>query len=323
MYTNKIKDLMHILKRLLIIIILLFSSCKKQDPIGEIQVDLSIHRFDQAFSKIKVDKDVNDLRILFPMFMSPDISNEQYLLLANSEENQQLQKAVDGRLKNEDLKKELETVFQSLSFYFPEHGISNSIYTLIGDGDSEQKIILTDEVLIIAVDQYLGESSPYYSLTPKYLRPQFNSNHIGMDLTKAFIGELPQGRRFVDHMVTYGKWIYLYELLCRTNTLSDNLDYTQDQLIWAMDNEYEIWAYFVEEDLLFSTDLNLVKRFLDPAPFSKFYKGFDNETPGRLGVYIGYQIVSSFMRNNDVSLPQLLRESPQIVFEQSGFKPKK
>lgn len=314
---------MHIFKRLLLIILFLMASCQKEDSINQIQIKLSIDRFDQAFSKLKNVEEVNYLREQYPMFMSSGISNEQYLVLANSEENQELQEAIDKNLDSERLKQELKTVLQSLDYYFPENDISDSVYTLIGDGDADQKIILTEEMILIAVDQYLGENSPYYSLTPKYLRSQFNANHIGMDLTKEFVGDLPQGRRFVDHMVSYGKWIYLYQMLCRENTLSINLDYTEEQLAWARENEYEIWAYFVEENLLFSTDRNLVKRFLDPAPFSKFYRGFDNETPGRLGVYIGYEIVSSFMRNNDVSLPQLLRKSPQIVFEQSGFKPKK
>ena len=76
---------------------------------------------------------------------------------------------------------------------------------------------------------------------------------------------------------------------------------------WVKTNEEGVWKYFIEKKILFSTDTNLNKRFLNNAPFSKFYLQDDNQSPGRVGVWLGWQIVRSFMQNNDVSLPELLR----------------
>ena len=69
------------------------------------------------------------------------------------------------------------------------------------------------------------------------------------------------------------------------------------------------------------TKLN--KRFIDVAPFSKFYLSEDHKSPGRVGVWIGWQIVRSFMKHNDVSLQELINIKPEDLFKKSKYKPKK
>jgi uncharacterized protein YjaZ len=67
----------------------------------------------------------------------------------------------------------------------------------------------------------------------------------------------------------------------------------------------------------------LANRFINPAPFSKFYLEIDNESPGRVGAWIGWQIVRSYMKNNEVSLKQLLVMDATEIFNNSKYKPKK
>ena len=92
---------------------------------------------------------------------------------------------------------------------------------------------------------------------------------------------------------------------------------------WAQENEEEIWRYFIEEELLYSTDAKLPTRFIVDAPFSKFYLEIDNESPGRIGQFIGWQIVRAYMENNDTSLSELMTLNPEALFRQSKYKPKK
>jgi len=107
-------------------------------------------------------------------------------------------------------------------------------------------------------------------------------------------------------------------------TDAQKIGYTQDQLDWAKANESYIWRYFVERELLYSTDSDLPSRFINPAPFSKFYLvEIDNESPGKIGQYMGWQIVRAYMENNDVILKQLLTASTEDIFNNSKFKPRK
>ena len=92
---------------------------------------------------------------------------------------------------------------------------------------------------------------------------------------------------------------------------------------WAKENEYFVWTYFIENNILFNPDNNLINQFINDAPFSRFYLEIDNESSEMIGKYIGWQIVKSYMNNNDISLMQLLKKSPSDIYNNSKYKPKK
>jgi uncharacterized protein YjaZ len=75
--------------------------------------------------------------------------------------------------------------------------------------------------------------------------------------------------------------------------------------------------------LLFSTDQELNRRFIDKAPFSKFYLENDSETPGSIGVWFGWQIVRAFMEKNAISLQEMLGTDNEDIFKRSKYKPTK
>ena len=98
----------------------------------------------------------------------------------------------------------------------------------------------------------------------------------------------------------------------------------QLQVIVPQENEYYMWSNLVENKLLFDSNPKNEQRFIYPAPFSKFYLEIDNQTPGRVGQWLGWQIVRSYMENNDdVTLEQLMALDTKTIFENSKYKPKK
>ena len=117
--------------------------------------------------------------------------------------------------------------------------------------------------------------------------------------------------------------MYLKDLLIPQVSDADKIGYSPEQIAWSEENENYIWRYFIDEKLLYDSDPKLAGRFINPAPFSKFYLEIDNESPGRIGMWIGWQIVRSYMKNNDVSLQQLLQADAKEIFDNSKYKPKK
>ena len=101
------------------------------------------------------------------------------------------------------------------------------------------------------------------------------------------------------------------------------MGYTVDKYDWVLANESFIWKYFVENKLLYSTDTKLYTRFIANAPFSKFYIDIDKESPGSVGVWLGWQIVRSYMKNNNVTLQHLLQTNSEEIFKRSKYKPRK
>jgi uncharacterized protein YjaZ len=57
--------------------------------------------------------------------------------------------------------------------------------------------------------------------------------------------------------------------------------------------------------------------FYQSSSVLKFYLEIDNESPGKVGAYIGWQIVNSYMENNEVSLQQLLQMNAEIFENQN------
>jgi uncharacterized protein YjaZ len=54
-----------------------------------------------------------------------------------------------------------------------------------------------------------------------------------------------------------------------------------------------------------------------------FTSEISQDSPGRLGIWVGWQIVDSYMRNNEnVSIQELINEGDaQKILEQSFYKP--
>jgi gliding motility-associated lipoprotein GldB len=222
--------------------------------------------------------------------------------------------------------KELELLFKHIKYYYPKFLIPKVI-TLTSDVGYENRVILADSLLLIGLDNYLGADHKFYKGFQSFIVTGLDKQFLISDVASEFCNQvLPyqKGRTFLDQIIYYGKQLYLKDKLMPFQSEEQRIVYTPEQLSWAKANEEEIWRYFVERELLFSTEKQLQLRFIDPAPFSKFQlELIDGESPGRIGRYIGWQIVRSFMENNEVSVQQLLTIPAEEVFKKSNYKPKR
>jgi uncharacterized protein YjaZ len=124
-------------------------------------------------------------------------------------------------------------------------------------------------------------------------------------------------------MIYVGKEMYLKDILLPEAPDDIKMGYTPEQIKFCQENENYMWRFFLENQMLYDTDQKLVPRFINPAPFSKFYLEIDNDTPGRVGAWLGWQIVRSYMENNKTSLQDMLKMDAKTIFENSKYKPKK
>ena len=80
-----------------------------------------------------------------------------------------------------------------------------------------------------------------------------------------------------------------------------------------------MWNYLIENDLVYSKDAAVAQHLVGISPETKPFKG----SPGRMGAFIGWKIVGSFMENNpDVSLQDMMKmtDSKELL-KKSGYKP--
>ncbi len=70
-------------------------------------------------------------------------------------------------------------------------------------------------------------------------------------------------------MVYEGKKIYLKDWVLPRLSESQKMGFTDEQYQWVVENETYIWQYFVEKQLIFSTEQTL-RQFYRTGSFSKF-----------------------------------------------------
>lgn len=320
------------MKQGLFFLILLVSviSCQKENKlesdIAKLNIDAQVERFDMLFSKVNPSK-LKDLKIAYPFMFNEKFTDSFWLAKASDSLQRMLYKEVDKTFKNfSETELEIESLFNHIKYYFPEFHVPRVI-TITNDVHYRDRVLVTDTIDIIALDSYLGSEHEFYQNIPVYLREGFNKEYIVLDLAgeyaKKFIYPI-NNRTFLDEMIFFGKQLYFKDIMVPFKSEAMRIGYTEDQLEWAKNNESYIWRYFVEREMLFSTDSKLSGRFIAEAPFSKFYlEGIDSESPGQLGQFIGWQIVKAYMANNDVSLKDMLTANADEIFNNSKFKPRK
>ncbi|ARV16364.1 gliding motility lipoprotein GldB [Polaribacter sp. SA4-12] len=311
------------------LILLSFLSCKSDNKevtdVSHIDVNFSIKRYEVDFykgPKENLPSLKNKYPYLFPKSFSDSLAiakmtDKEELDLFN--ETQKLYSDVS------DLKSQLTSLFKHIKFYNPKFRSPN-VTTMISNINYDSRVIYADSLLLISLDVYLGKEHKFYADYPKYIKENNTNENIIVDVANSITENqlLTQtNRSFIGKMIHEGKKMYLLDMYLPTISDKLKIGFSKEKLNWAITNEEEIWKYFIERKLLFSTDTKLNKRFLDNAPFSKFYLEDDNQSPGKIGVWLGWQIVRSYMQNNDVSLQELLIIDSEDLFKKSKYKPKK
>lgn len=309
--------------------ILIFNACKDENAIekqiNSIDVPYQLHRFDIEFATSKA-ADLPILKAKYPYLFPQQFADSVWIQKSNDPLFQELYREVNVTFGDFERENEvLRSIFQHVKYYFPEIHIPK-VVTVISEVDIENKVIWTDSLLLISTDTYLGKNHRFYEGIPVYLRSKMSPEFLPVDVGLAFaqyVVPAPKGRQFLETMVYWGKIRYLMSVLYPEAAPHLWLHYDAQAYDWAMNNEAYIWMYFIEKELLYNTDPNLHEHFIAKAPFSKFYLEIDNESPGRIGQYLGWRIVDAFMQNNDVSLQQMLQTEATTLFENSKFKPYK
>lgn len=313
----------------LLLVFIIVISCGEEDKveaeIAKIPLELKIARFDREFANAD-EAAIPGLKSKYPYLFPAQYPDSIWTAKLNDTIQMELSSEVDKAFGNFSGETEaLESLFQHIKYYFPQFPVPK-VVTLTSDVRYEDRIILTDTLLLIGLDNYLGEDHHFYEGIQRYIAAGLDKKFMLSDVASAFskrVVPMPRNRTFLARMIYYGKELYVKDRLLPNDTDAQKIGYSDAEMDWALANEEQIWRYFVERDLLYSTDSQLDRKFLDPAPFSKFGLELDNESPPRLGRYMGWQIVRAFMDERPVPLKQLLDMPADEILKQSNYKPRK
>ncbi|WP_281616442.1 gliding motility lipoprotein GldB [Flammeovirga sp. SubArs3] len=328
-----------------VLCLMMFTQCddaenQKEIPdVSNIKVNVEVRRLEQEIFQLKT-KD----QIVSYLIENPEIE-KKYFLQAGLYPNRQilvdaifdfLSKPENDTLKMdadrvfgdfEGYKKQFESAFKYIKYYYPDFK-EPVIYTSVSGfanwgfgGD----VLDFGDAIVVGLDYFEGETATYrvpevpgYILkryTPEYLVP-----FTVQMLSNRFNNVNANDRTVLSHMIAWGKAYEFVDDVMPFTPDTVKVGYSLRQLKEVEYNEGFIWGHFVENELLYKSERMTVKRYVDDRPVTSEISG---DSPGRLGRWLGWRIVQSYMRSNpEVTLPQLMAEKDaRKILQRSKYKP--
>lgn len=289
-----------------------------------ISLDPKFERFDKDLAQTPPDN-LGQLKAKYPYLYPVSVADSVWQRRMQDTLQLSISKEVAQLFPDLETEKEgLTQLYKHIKYYFPKTRIPKTV-TLAAEVDYAYRVVLADSLLLIGLQNYLGPDHKFYQGLPRYVTLELDKKYLLPDVAGTFAKQWISmgGRRFLDQIIGYGKELYLKQKLLPQSPPQDLMHYSEAQWQWAQANEEQIWRYFIERELLYSTDKNLERRFLTPAPFSKFQLELDSESPGKIGRYMGWQIVNACMEKNDLSLHDLLQLPADEIFKRANYKPRR
>ena len=223
----------------------------------------------------------------------------------------------------EEYEQDLIAVIQRYNHHFPSR-IKPRVVTFYGAFN--YPVANTDSVIGIGLEMFLGKESGYYQKLvdkyPSYMHQQFQPNYMVALAMKGWLEtEYPIiQQNLLSQMVQKGRIQYVLAQLLPNMPDSVLMGYTKSQIEWCEASEFSIWQFFIQENLLYTNKHEQIMKYMLPAPFSG---RMPKESPGRVGVWTGWQIVKAYMdRYPSTKLHELMAiPDAQLLLNESKYKP--
>lgn len=222
----------------------------------------------------------------------------------------------------DSLQEALNTGFSRLHFLYPEWEIP-TLYLFVSGFNSS--VMYYENIMGVGVDMYLGSDYPYYNqVVYDYQKQTMRKACVAGDVLSMYlayhISYNSKYNRLLEQMIFRGKQLFLLAQLLPNEPVWEVIGYSKEQWDWCEQYEQAIWNRIMQKRDLFKTESNVLSSYMNDGPFTA---EVTQDSPGRLGVWVGWRIVDSYMRNNkDVTLRELMNENDaQKILEQSYYKP--
>tara|TARA_B100001142_G_scaffold325304_1_gene378640 strand:- start:298 stop:1266 length:969 start_codon:yes stop_codon:yes gene_type:complete len=317
----------------ILLLFLVLSSCIKQE---KVEMQIPIYRFDKELFSIdsnNYEDKVNDWDAILPEFYDYFLRHHIYmkyssdsarksnvLMFASHPDVISFQKSIEEKFKNvKYIEEKFNRAFSSYSEFFPDSTIPKKI--IFSNSFNSYAVDVFNENLLIGLDFYLGESHPAANIWD-YLKVRYDEKFLMADameywITSMFINK-NNTSNFQENLIFKGKIMYLIKMILKEQ---DNIvfRFSEENINWCEMNESNIWNEIISLDIMYNKDYNAYSTFFSDSPFTK---GMPKESPGRLGYWVGYKIIESYMNNNRVSLSDLMKnDNSQEILLQSKYKP--
>ena len=196
---------MHVFKNrfcsilIFLIIPVLFWSCSNRKTSKDATPTYELIRFESIFFDAHPDS-LAEVEKRFPYFFPKSYPFSVWV----NRRTDSLQLALYEQTKsisNADIQDQLTPFMEGLPRVFENARVPKKVITITSDVDYNNKVILNDSMVLIAIDNFLGVNHHMYEGIPLYLRQQMELKHLSKELAESFANsriELPEERTFLS-----------------------------------------------------------------------------------------------------------------------------
>ena len=317
-----------------------FASCKQKEQGCELDAEIlntdlnvEIIRLENDFFGAQSEEDFLFLLEKYPEFTERYLWSNQYNsksemaneLLALHRDTTLVELYEEVMVHYPDigfLEDELTNAFKYIQYHFPEFKVPK-VYTFVSGFASD--LYLDDDMIVIGLDYYLPFEHRFQPPDlPQYISNRYQKPYIVpmivMALSSNFNKITVAQSTLLAEMVFYGKAYHFTKSILPCTSDEYIIGYTPEEIAACFDNEEFIWSYFVENDLFFETNPFIIRKYTGEAPATD---EISPDAPGRIGRWLGWNIVDDYRFNNNLDLRGLMENwDAEKIFRQSGYKPR-
>ncbi|RIY10211.1 gliding motility lipoprotein GldB [Hymenobacter rubripertinctus] len=306
-------------------------TCELNPAVAKVKAPVRLERLEKPFFQIRTTADADQFLREHGLFARQFLQSSQYpagvlrttlVRLATNAGLQKLGAQADTTFTAAGLEQQLHPLFQHLRYYFPEFEVP-PVKTFVSG--LSQDLFVNDSLLVVSTDYFVGPQAVYQPNVPAYILRRYTREHLLPTVALAISSKYNQkqltNQTMLSEMVQFGKALYFAEKLLPCTADSLLMGYTDKEMAGVYFNEGKIWAHFIEKNLLYNTASFTIQKYIGERPN---IPEIDKTCPGRVGAWVGWQIVRKYMAEHpDVTLKQLMAEKDgQSILNGSRYRPK-
>ena len=223
-----------------------------------------------------------------------------------------------------EIESDLTNAFNYFHYHFPDSTVPEIVFMISA---LNYPVVATKNTLGVSLDMFLGADYPVYPMVglPQYMYANMKSDQVVPQAMKGWIQSMyeteAERNTLLDYMIFEGKMLYVMDAVLRNDADSTKIGFTSESINWCSSYEPRVWAHLVDKELLYDTQYMSINKWINQAPF---VAGIPKESPGRLGQWVGWQIVRKFMKENPTITIQelMLNQDAQEILTKSKYKPR-
>ncbi|WP_462253514.1 gliding motility lipoprotein GldB [Ekhidna sp.] len=318
----------------LMICIVFLVSCSKEacrESVEPENIVLEVDRLEEVLFKSQSKNEVEEFLGRYPDFAQFFLHSDQYpadsilaermfSLIQNPSIDTLYRQSSEAFRNFDDVVRTLESGLGRLKVYYPNTP-SPKVQTAVTGMYND--LFISNEHIMIGMDFFIGPDAKYKPREiPQYILQRYTTDHLAASILQFVSSQFITtggGSDMLSEMIDYGKSYYLLSMILPCTPERILIGYTEEEWSDVFENDRIIWANFVENEWLYETDHTVKQKFLGERP--NVYE-IGDKCPGRIGRWLGWQIVKSYAEKTGASVTEIMSERDlNKLFTQSGYKP--